>query len=379
MTSAQAQESGAVTEDLKEIKNQLTEGENQLLKLKGNEKTLQNASAKIAEEIVTLAKKKQSIFETVRQLQSDFGKLQVEAENIKTELEKQKSGYKERVIAVYKMKKRSIGLSYLFGSKSVVEFLQRVKYFKNIIAYDRNYVQGLAKIILRYEDSQRKLAELRKLKENNLEQTAKVEEEFLKKKQEKENLLKEEKDRIKLQEKSIVKLKEKTKELENILARIMGGTEKGSTEEHNVTEQEKGFFGVGLAKLKGALSFPVIGKILQKFGKQKHEEYSDILFIKGLEISASIGARVKSIADGRVILSQILPGYGNVIIIDHGDRYYSLYGRVASSLASVGDIVKAREALAILGETDYKGRNFYFELRKQGKAIDPLEYFKDPP
>lgn len=376
----QAQENSNVTNDLREIKNQLVQEEGILFKLKSNERNLQKSSDQIVAEITNLAKKKQSISETLRQLQFDHSKLQAESESIKVELEKQNLLYRERIKAVYKMKKRAVGLNYLFGSQSLMEFLRRVKYLKDVIEYDKNYVQGLAKIISRYEDSQKKLNNLQQLKEKSLDQTEKVEAEYLKKKAEKENLLKREEERIALQEKSIIKLKEKTKELEKILTKIMGGTEKDSSIENTAQEESvQEFLGTGLTKLKKTLIFPVKGKILQKFGKQKHEEYSDILFIKGLEISAPIGTRVKSVAAGRIILSQILPAYGNVIIVDHGERYYSLYGRLATTLKSVGSFVKAREDLAILGETDYKGRNFYFELRVQGKAIDPLEYFKDPP
>ena len=136
--------------------------------------------------------------------------------------------------------------------------------------------------------------------------------------------------------------------------------------------------GRGLQSLHGKLVFPVQGKIIQHFGRQKHEEFSDFLFVKGLEVLASVGGVVRSVAVGNVVFREELPGFGKVVILDHGQRYYTLYGRLGAFGCQVGDQLELGGIVGILGEPDSRGRNFYFELRFQGKAIDPLEFFTKP-
>ena len=104
-----------------------------------------------------------------------------------------------------------------------------------------------------------------------------------------------------------------------------------------------------------------------------------MVFVKGLEFNARPGARVSAVAAGKVVLNQVLPGFGNVVIVDHGERYYTLYGRLASGLSRVGDVVKKGEVVGVVGEPDKRNRNFYFELRIKGKPVDPLGFFKDKP
>ena len=76
-------------------------------------------------------------------------------------------------------------------------------------------------------------------------------------------------------------------------------------------------------------------------------------------------------AAGVVILNKDLPGYGKVIIVDHGSRVYSLYAKIKENLVNLGQNVKAGHYLASISDNE----PFYFELRKKGKAVDPSSYF----
>ena len=136
------------------------------------------------------------------------------------------------------------------------------------------------------------------------------------------------------------------------------------------------FEGRGLQPLKGKLPLPIAGDLLGTFGRHHHEEFSDIVFSKGLEFGAEEDEKVRAVANGRVILNQPLPGYGNVVIVDHGRRYYSLYGRLKQMLVEVGDVIDQKDTIGVVGEPGKGGRNFYFELRVRGKAINPVAYFR---
>jgi septal ring factor EnvC (AmiA/AmiB activator) len=132
--------------------------------------------------------------------------------------------------------------------------------------------------------------------------------------------------------------------------------------------------GLNFSRLKGRLALPVAGEILNKFG-QNREDGGPAW--KGLFIRARQGHEVHSVGSGKVAFADWLRGFGNLLIIDHGDGYLSLYSNNESLYKQPGDPVRAGDVVATVGSTG--GQNepgLYFELRHQGKPFDPLAWVK---
>ena len=127
----------------------------------------------------------------------------------------------------------------------------------------------------------------------------------------------------------------------------------------------------GLFGASGGLAAPVKGQIVQRFGKVQLASFKDVLFSKGVEFSTKQGGDVHAVLGGKIAYAGNLPGYDTVVIIDHGVRSYSLYGRLGSSLVNKGDTVTKDHVVGVTAAPDKRGRNFYFEVRKNGKPIDP--------
>lgn len=127
----------------------------------------------------------------------------------------------------------------------------------------------------------------------------------------------------------------------------------------------------GLFASKATLSAPIKGQIVQHFGKLKLASFKDVLFSKGIEFAAPESEKIYAVLDGRVAFSGNLPGYDTVVIIDHGARSYSLYGRLGQSLVKKDDAVQQDQIIGTPSPADKQGRNFYFEVRRAGKALDP--------
>ncbi len=124
--------------------------------------------------------------------------------------------------------------------------------------------------------------------------------------------------------------------------------------------------------LKGKLRLPVRGTISNRFGSARED--SGISW-KGLFIKASEGADVKAIATGRVVFADWLRGFGNLIIVDHGDGYMSLYGNNQSVLKQAGDLVQSGDTIASVGNTGGNESNgLYYELRSQSRPFDPMSW-----
>jgi septal ring factor EnvC (AmiA/AmiB activator) len=133
----------------------------------------------------------------------------------------------------------------------------------------------------------------------------------------------------------------------------------------------------GFASQKGRMNLPVRGEILESFGKHKHPEFNSYTFSKGLSISASAGTDIKSIYEGTVIFADYFKGFGNMVIVDHGGGYFSLYAHASRISKKVGAEVARHETVATVGDVDStKGTILYFEIRYQGKPVDPAAWVR---
>jgi septal ring factor EnvC (AmiA/AmiB activator) len=133
----------------------------------------------------------------------------------------------------------------------------------------------------------------------------------------------------------------------------------------------------GFASQKGRLSLPVKGEITERFGKHKHPEFNSYTFSNGISVAAPNGAEIRAIYDGKVIFADYFKGYGNMLIIDHGGGYFSLYAHTSRIVKKVGADVSRNEVVASVGDLDsIKGFMLYFEIRQQGKPIDPSPWLR---
>ncbi|MCM2327400.1 MAG: peptidoglycan DD-metalloendopeptidase family protein [Lysobacter sp.] len=124
--------------------------------------------------------------------------------------------------------------------------------------------------------------------------------------------------------------------------------------------------------LKGKLKLPVRGELVSRYGSPREE--GGVTW-RGLFIRAAIGEFVRAVADGRVVYADWLRGFGNLLILDHGGGYMSLYGYNDGLLRQVGDGVKGGDAVAQVGASGGAGESgLYFELRHDGKPFDPMRW-----
>jgi len=130
------------------------------------------------------------------------------------------------------------------------------------------------------------------------------------------------------------------------------------------------------ARLRGKLVLPVRGEVVARFGSPRPTEAQvDAPTWKGIFIRAAAGADVFAVAAGRVVFADWLRGFGNLLVIDHGENFLSVYGNNESLLADVGARVGAGDPIATVGSTGgVTEAGLYFELRFKGRPIDPLRW-----
>ncbi len=126
------------------------------------------------------------------------------------------------------------------------------------------------------------------------------------------------------------------------------------------------------SQLRGRLALPVRGELAGRFGSPRSDGG---LTWKGLFVAAKSGESVRAVAGGRVVYADWLRGFGNLLIVDHGEGYMSLYGYNEALLKRVGDEIHGGDTVATVGNSGGNGDSgLYFELRHQGKPFDPLSW-----
>ncbi len=124
--------------------------------------------------------------------------------------------------------------------------------------------------------------------------------------------------------------------------------------------------------LKGRMRSPVKGELVNTFGAPREE--TGVQW-KGLFIRSTTGETVHAIADGRVVYADWLRGFGNLLILDHGGGYMSLYANNEGLVRQVGDAVRSGDAVAQVGSSGgHAESGLYFELRRDGKPFDPMKW-----
>ena len=174
-------------------------------------------------------------------------------------------------------------------------------------------------------------------------------------------------DRLQRDEKRLTQLIER-------LSRLAKPKKKKSATAYNRSQPVPEPSGGALHLLKGKLHLPVRGELVNRFGSQREDSGATW---KGLFIKSAAGQDVKSIANGRVVFSDWLRGFGNLIIVDHGDDYMSLYGNNETLYKRTGEAVRAGDAVAAVGNSGgIAETGLYFEMRHRSRPFDPLGWVK---
>jgi septal ring factor EnvC (AmiA/AmiB activator) len=298
-----------------------------------------------------------------------------------------------RLRALYKQGRMAY-LPFLLSASDMTDFFQRVRYTVKLVEYDSNLLQLHRDNLATLERTRRsEKARADQLQKARLQVTAKqqeIEQERLKKNQ----LLTKIRQEQGTYEGAMQDLEESSKRLMALIAKLEQARKRALAEQRAREQRRRQqqartppapeapvpaverYVGNGkFAKLRGQLAWPISGRLVSTYGKIKHPSFNTYTFNKGIGIGASPGSDFRAIEAGQVLYADWFKGYGNLLIVDHGDGYYSLYAYASELLVQVGDRVKRQQVVGRTGEGgSLNGPALYFELRYQGKPENPLEW-----
>jgi len=304
--------------------------------------------------------------ESAEQARALLVEAEARRENGERELEQTRAAMSKRVVALYKT--GQVGpLQVLFSSGSLQELMARVTMLRKLLQYDVELVERHA----------REQAEFAAAESAAAERSREV-------------------------EAAAVRLDERTRALGEERAaksRLMTRVRADRTSERAVLvelekaaralEETLGSYGelsrgsgsalasANFEQRRGKLPSPVKARVSKRFGKIVDAEYLTETYRKGVEFEAPAGDSVRSVAFGEVRYAGWFRGYGKIIILDHGNQYFTVSGHLADTYVEVGKVVDEGDTIGSVGDTgSLTGPGLYFEIRRGSEPLDPAKWLR---
>ncbi len=358
--------------DLEGIKKKIETEKKGLSRLKVKESSTLDSLGKIQGE---LEKRNKEIKLANAKLSSLAGELQVkqaEAKRLADSAAARLALLQKRAAALYRWQRAGSPLVVLNGDVSLTGVMQRRHYLTAALSFDRELLAKLEdetqqQIVLRRELSQKQeeLAEQKQVL-GNAQQA--IRREAQKKQVLLSSLRREKQTRLRALQQMEAAAKRLEKMMEEIARRALAKPRELPSAPSP---------GSGLEAMRGRLEWPVRGQITAPFGKFKHPEFTAEILRKGIDIATPMGEEIRAVEKGRVVYADRFSGYGRMVIVDHGERYYTIYGHLSEILKKTGEAVNRGEVLGRAGDSDsLAGATLYFELRKDGHSLDPVPWLR---
>jgi murein hydrolase activator len=361
-------DAASVNKDLEGIKRKIESERQGINQVRKRESSVLQALGKIDRDLERKTKDLNTANSKLAAILGAMQQKETEAQRLRISLDQRRELLMKRTVALYRWHRSGGPFVLLSGEVPLGILLQRKHYLEATVFFDRELVEKLNNEVTYQENIKRELAHQKEELSQQRRILAEVQDSVRKDGEKKKQLL----SSLRQEKEARVRA---LKELEQAALRLQKMIEEMSR--RGVGKAPELPAGTGLEAMRGKLEWPVRGQVTGGFGKTKHPEFSTEVFRKGIDIEAPIGEEIRAVEKGRVIFAERFSGYGKMVIIDHGERYFSVYAHLSEILKKTGDAVKRGETLGTVGDSDsLAGSRLYFEMRKDGKSIDPLPWFR---
>jgi len=345
---------------IQQIEKDLLEQQGELLSVDIKEKGILGEVERLEREVVIQKRSLKELSSRIKEISCNIKGGQKRIQKLNESSNAARAYLKKRLVAFYKFG-RSGYVWLLASSATLQEFQKTIKYMKAIMAQDRQVLDILDRQMRQVESELSRLKgnmakgeELKKVKNSRMALLEKYVEKkvflLMKIHREKE-----------FYAKAVQELKEATRALSETMM-------------HLETKEKKSMLSESFAKMKGKLPLPLKGKILREV---KQVGFNPFMHRKGIYITGSPGEAVRSVFPGRIDYSRWFKGYGQLLIIDHGYHYFTVFAHLEEIVKKEGEAVSGGEVIGRAGDPGWHvGPGIYFEIRKGGNHLDPKRWLK---
>jgi septal ring factor EnvC (AmiA/AmiB activator) len=313
----------------------------------------------------------------VRKVQGDIAVLRSEIGRLEGSRSGQEEALARRLRTLYKVHAQGGALPLILSGDDPVARAIAVRQLATLAALD-------ARLIQEYRVTSDKLVDRRAREEGRKRELAEVRAEAAREQAEvdadaarRRVLLAKVRDERAYHERMVGELTESSRRLETFIRDLQAKQRQLARVPHARPSPPAAPGGAGFGSLRGRLPWPTDGRIVSAFGAQVHPRFGTRTFRSGVDIEAAEGTDIGAVAGGQVVYTGWFKGYGNLIILDHGGEFFTLYAHVAEISVKEGDEVRAGQKIGSVGDTgSLAGPRLYFEVRHQGKPQDPEQWLR---
>jgi murein DD-endopeptidase MepM/ murein hydrolase activator NlpD len=345
-------ELSSLSADKKDIKSRISS-------LSGKKATQEETRKNIDQELTITEQEIDVLIQLIEELNRDLEEKTIQLNEAAAKVEEQYALLTQRMRATYEAGDLSY-LEVLLSSRSYTSFLTNMDVVSNILEYDKNLLEELTATLKQIEEAKAALEAAKADQEATKLELDERQRELEQKRTESDKMISELKANVSAYEAELKKAEKEEQAIQQMINQMM--------KEMSKTQYVGGTF-----------TWPVPGvtRITDTFGPRIHPVTGRKSTHTGIDIAAPYGKKVVAANGGTVIIAGYNYAYGNYVVIDHGGGYSTLYGHMSKLATKKGAGVDKGQTIGYVGSTGLStGNHLHFEIRKNGTAINPLNYFK---
>ena len=349
-------------EDYRKMQREIKAHKEKLEKTERREHSILTDLEKTERELNDVEAELRKYRKRLRNTESQISKVEAEISLSREGIERQREWIKRKLRAMQKNRYPGDIALLLSSTEDVSQLLKSWKSLEYIALYENKVLNTYKENLRDLHEREKQLLVLKAELVKNGKEIRSKEEELAGKKRDREELLASVRKEKSSYEKMLKELKEASKRLLEVI----------QESEKTDTYHAKGFSG-----LKGKLPWPVEGKIAVPYGSQRDPQFNTPVFRSGIFIQTADDLYAKAVHTGKVVFAEWFKGYGQLMIVNHGDGYHTLYGSLSEIFSKVGDIINVGQTIGRVGNSGILNEpGLYFEVRYKGKPLDPLQWLK---
>ena len=360
--AASAEDVGVAKKKYKAIQKEIKSQEEKLKQASLTEQSTLSALDRTNRELNTVRVRLGKQKARLRETKAEIGKARAEAGELEEKLRSHREWMARKLRVMHRYGRYGDVLMLLGAARDAPELLRRWKYLEVLTKQERKAIgeyRGTLELLARKQAELQGLYARQTAEKKDVQRDLK---ELARRKSEKQKVLATVKHKKAAYEKLLKDLALASKKLREVIMEA---------------ERSKRFVSKGFRKLKGKLPWPVQGLVTIPYGTQRDPEFKTPVFRNGIYITSDTGAVAKAVHSGKVVYAKWFKGYGQLVIINHGSGYHTLYANLQEIFLSEGDIIVNRAGIGRVGDSSVLDRpSLYFEIRYKGKPLNPTQWLK---
>jgi septal ring factor EnvC (AmiA/AmiB activator) len=366
VTSARADDIDRQRQSLKDIQSRIQRLSKRLESSREREGEVKQELAQLEKELSGLQQNSRRLQSRLNALKKDIGDKEKRAGILSKQISEREQYVRRRLGSVYRRGEMRM-FKILFEKNSPSLLAENFYYLTRLVRQDRELLKSYRDDWRVLRDTLQELENLRSEQQRRLAMLDASHKTLNKGHQARKTALSKLKQDSTTLKQEMTGLQEKARRLRNLLKTL----ETAKTREYSgASGGASGEF----KQQKGSLPWPGQGALVVRFGINANKELGTSYESQGIELAQAAGTPIQAVARGKVVFAKPFRGFGNLLILDHGGGYYSLYAQASQLVKKVGEKVAAGDKIGISGFGDSK--TIYFEIRQRGTPLDPLQWLK---